>query len=291
MDDLCLPLSQSEAFERTCQSLNLPVQRIQTDAGTCLVQSRKIPLLGQFSLASRGPVSLSDTANPALIAMLRKTTGGPLIINAPHGASGLGGYRIARGAELALIDMQDEPAMRQRLHQKWRNQLKKAEQAPIRIVDQPLDARKHAWFLNAEQSQQKARGYRTYPAAFLLAYAAANRGQARLYTALSGTEPIAGMLVLKHGRMATYQAGVTTTAGRRYCAHNLLLWRIMTDLRRKGFERLDLGRADLSPGLSRFKQGAGATIETLPGSFLFHKWLPGQRLNRSDIPQNLSKAA
>ncbi len=291
MDDLCLPLTQSEPFERTCQRLGLPVQRIETDSGTCLIQSRKLPVLGRLSLASRGPVLRDADDDVGFMAELRKAVTGPLVINAPREAPRLGGMRIARGAELAIIDLLEAPAMRQRLHQKWRNQLKKAEQASLRIVDQPLDANKHAWFLGAEQDQQKARGYRTYPATFLLAFAAANKGQARLYTALSGTEPIAAMLVLKHGRMATYQAGVTTPEGRQHCAHNLILWQIMVDLQRKGFERLDLGRADLSPGLTRFKRGAGADIESLPGTYLFHKWLPGQRAERSSTRLELSNAA
>ena len=291
MEDLCLPLTQSEAFERTCRLLELPVQRIETDAGTCLVQSRQIPVLGRLSLASRGPILRRENGRHDLMAALRDAVSGPLVINAPLGASHLGGLRIARGAELAMIDLLGETAMRQRLHQKWRNQLKKAEQGPLRLVDQPLDPKKHAWFFQAEQDQQKARGYNSYPASFLLAFATANKGQARLYTALSGTDPVAGMLVLKHGRMATYQAGVTTPTGRKHCAHNLLLWRIMTDLQRKGFERLDLGRADLSPGLTRFKRGAGAEIEALPGTYLFHKWLPGQRRVRSQMPRDLAKAA
>ena len=272
MSDLVLPLTQSEAFERTCQALNLPVKRFETQDGTCLVQSRKLPVIGQFHLLSRGPTARTEEGVSTLLREVRRTLSGPLVVNVPSAAGKLGGLQIARGAELALIDLADEDTMRARLHQKWRNQLKKAERAPITMIDQPLEATRHKWFLEAEAAQQRSRKYRSYPAGFLLAYAKANQGQARLYTALENGEPIAAMLLLKHGRAATYQAGVTTDLGRKYCAHNGLLWKIMSDLGRRGFATLDLGRSDLNPGLRRFKTGSGARIQQLGGSMLFHSW-------------------
>lgn len=272
MSDLALPLTQSEAFERTFKALDLPVRRFEARDGTCLVQSRKLPLIGQFHLLSRGPTGRSAEEVTSLLREVRRSLSGPLVFNAPATFGNLGGLKIARGAELAVIDLIETDTMRARLHQKWRNQLKKAERAPITIVDQPLDATRHHWFLQAESAQQKARGYKSYPAAFLLAYAGSNPGQARLYTALENGEPVAAMLILKHGRAATYQAGVTTELGRKYCAHNGLLWKVMSDLSRRGFESLDLGRSDLNHGLARFKLGSGARVEQLGGSFLFHSW-------------------
>ena len=124
----------------------------------------------------------------------------------------------------------------------------------------------------------------------MLAYAAANKGQARLYTAMLDGRAVAARLVLKHGRMATYQAGVTSEEGRQHCAHNLLLWQIMSDLSRKQAAMLDLGRADLSDGLRRFKTGAGARIEHLPGTYLFHAWLPGPKRTGPTL-QRTSKTA
>lgn len=272
MTDLVLPLNQSDAFEQTCRKLDLPVQRVETTTGTCLIQSRKLPLIGQFHLVSRGPVAADAVEEAALLKDVRASVRGPLVVNATTRSDGRGGMRVASGAELAMIDLTDPDTMRARMHQKWRNQLKKSEKASITITDQPLDAARHSWFLDAEAAQQKSRKYRGYPPGFLLAYAAANEGEARLYTAGQNGEPIAAMLVLKHGLMATYQAGITTEAGRRYCAHNRLLWNIMCDLQRRGFAQLDLGRADLNPGLRRFKTGSGARSEQLAGSYLFHSW-------------------
>lgn len=283
MPDFMLPLTQSVEFERTCDALGLPVRRFETPNATCLVQSRRFPVLGAFHLISRGPVATGPCAASSLLNDVRRELSGPLVVNASFEAEKPAGMQIAKCAELALIDLKDSDTMRARLHQKWRNQLKKAERAPLTIVDQSLDAQRHQWFFNAEAAQQKSRKYRSYPAHFLLAYGRANKGQARLYTALENGDPVAAMLVLKHGRMATYQAGVTTDAGRRHCAHNLLLWTIKCDLGRRGVAQVDLGRADLNAGLRRFKLGSGAKLTPLGGTHLVHSWF-ARRRNAQQLP-------
>ena len=210
MDDLLTPLTQSVAFEKTCQSLGLSVQRIEGAGGTCLIQTRRLPLVGTFNLVSRGPIASDGETARGLLSEVRRQTKGALVINAAADVTRPGGVKLARGADLAMLDMTAPETMRARLHQKWRNQLKKAERADLTITDQPLNAKQHEWFLSSEAKQQKDRRYKSYPAGFLLAYAAANKGEARLYTASQNGSPVAGMLILKHGRMATYQAGVTT---------------------------------------------------------------------------------
>ena len=91
--------------------------------------------------------------------------------------------------------------------------------------------------------------------------------------------------------MATYQAGVTTEVGRRMNAHNLILWTIMTDLQKRRVRQLDLGRADLSDGLTRFKTRAGARIEPLPGTYLSvsRAWRRGDR-REIDVSKRASLA-
>lgn len=281
MTDLPLPLNQSHAFERTCVALGLQVKRFQTDAGTCLTQSRKLPIIGAFHLISRGPVAADQEGAAELLRVMRQTTRGPLVINAPAGLKSVRGIKVAGGADLAILDLCTPDQMRARMHQKWRNQLNKAERSPLRVTNEALNLEHHRWFLDAETAQQRSRRYKSYPTGFLLAYAATNPGEARMYTAKLDQTPVAGLLVLKHGLMATYQAGVTTPLGRQHCAHNLLLWRAMFDLQDQGVVQLDLGRSDLSLGLKRFKAGSGARIERLAGSFLSHSWLTRRELQPS----------
>lgn len=287
MNELSTPLTQSEAFEKTCQSLGLAVQRFETSRGTCLVQSRKLPLLGRINLISRGPIARDKGAAQELIEQARAEIRGPLFVNATSAPVQAGGFRLISGAELALIHLDQPDEMRARMGQKWRNQLCKAERSDLTILNQSLDAERHKWFLAAEAEQQRSQRYSSYPAGFLLAYAAANKGDARVFTAQLQGQSVAAMLMLRHGTMATYQAGVTTPEGRRHCAHNLLLWQMMCDHERHGGTILDLGRADLSPGLRRFKLGSGAETEHLAGTY----WMPSWRANRRGRKQGMKAAA
>ena len=274
MTDPILPLTQSEEFENACKALGLPIRRVENSLGSCLVQTRKLPMIGALNLISRGPVLNDPSALKPFLADVRSKLRGRLVLNAGAGAEKPGGLKFARGAELAILDIKPRDNARAALNQKWRNQLKKAEKSPLVILNQALNPHKHMWFFEAEKSQQKSRGYQNYPAPFLLAYAAANKGQARLFSAVIAGKPIAAMLVFKHGRMATYQSGVNTDEGRHFCAHNLILWNIICELKKRGIEQLDLGRADVSDGLKRFKLGTGARIETLGGSYFFPNILP-----------------
>jgi lipid II:glycine glycyltransferase (peptidoglycan interpeptide bridge formation enzyme) len=78
------------------------------------------------------------------------------------------------------------------------------------------------------------------------------------------------MLFLVHGSTATYHVGWTGDAGRCASAHNLLLWRAMEALQRRGVRRIDLGLLDTvnTPGLARFKLGAGRVPHRLGGTWL-----------------------
>ena len=83
-----------------------------------------------------------------------------------------------------------------------------------------------------------------------------------------GHTVIASVLFLLHGRSATYQIGWTSEAGRKYCAHHLLLWQCRDILSRYGIDQLDLGGIhDHNEGLSRFKKGTGAAPVTLAGHY------------------------
>ena len=88
MSEPAIPLTQSEAFERTCKTLGLPVKRIEAVEGSCLVQSRKLPVIGSFNLISRGPVLRPGASGEALMRRIGADIQGPVIINAPDGYEG-----------------------------------------------------------------------------------------------------------------------------------------------------------------------------------------------------------
>ena len=80
----------------------------------------------------------------------------------------------------------------------------------------------------------------------------------------------AAILLLRHGRTATYYIGYSDEIGRRNYLHNLLLWQGIEKLVADGVQWLDLGGIDgqRMPGVSRFKLGLGGTPTTLAGTYL-----------------------
>ncbi|SLN43901.1 FemAB family protein [Falsiruegeria litorea R37] len=175
----------------------------------------------------------------------------------------------ATTAELSLTG-----DLRAQLHQKWRNRLKHAEMQNLRVTRQNMPIDPAHWLLSADAAQQRTRRYRSWPAPLNCAFAKANPGQAKLFTAFAGKTPLAGLLLLRHGSVATYQIAHTTARGRHHSAQNLLLWCAMTWAARKDMQRLDLGliSTEDAPGLARFKLGTGAKPRKLGGTWIW--WPP-----------------
>lgn len=246
-------------------------------AGTALVLIRRWPLFGDFALLSRGPVWAAGVSaetraagTRALIRQLRtqvrgvmctpETDGGP----DPLEDSDL--LPMVTPGHVARLDLSTScKARRARLHGKWRNRLVRAEAAGLTVQQGALPADPDHWLLRQEAAQARARGYRRLPHAFTHAWTThGGRDATRLFTAHSSGTPVAGMLFLRHGASASYHIGWSGEEGRRLNAHTLLLWRAADWLAKKGHKQLELGTLDTegTPGLARFKLGAGA--EAIP---------------------------
>ena len=195
--------------------------------------------------------------------------------------AGLGAVPLISPARVALWDLNiDQDARRAGLHQKWRNRLNHAERQGLRVTRQNMPEDVNHWLLTADALQQQANRYKSWPAALTLAYAQANPGDAKLFQAFDGKDPVAAMLILRHGRGATYHISHATPRGKQLSAHNLLLWEAASWLSAKGCAQLDLGiiNTEDGAGLARFKLGTGARLHRLGGPWAY--WPPVRRLLR-----------
>lgn len=190
----------------------------------------------------------------------------------------LGALPLVTPAHVALLPLAPcQDTQRAGLHQKWRNRLNQAERqaktAALRISRQSMPLDPQHWLFNADQAQQRQRGYRSWPLALTLAYGQQNPGQAKLFQVFEGKTAIAGVLLLRHGAGATYHISHNSPRGKVLSAHNLLLWEAMTWAARNGCRHLDLGviNTEEAPGLARFKLGTGARLHRLGGTWLYHR--------------------
>jgi hypothetical protein len=275
---LCLPLPQSPEYARACEALGLKLRACKQESAGQLrlwwqVQSRKLGPFGRVDLVSRGPVAREpgDLAD-WLGRWQRWHDRRPLLLNA-DGMAGddlrsAGFWPLMTPATLAIVSLTTQAEMRKALHQKWRNRLNKAESSGLKVTRHAL-TRAH-WILHSELEQAQSKGYRSLPPAISAAYARANPGQAVVFEARFRGDIVGGLLVLRHGAMATWQMGHSTDEGRKLNAMNLLLWRAMCWLADEGHSCLDLGMINDQDarGMSHFKRGTGAQDHRLGGTWL-----------------------
>lgn len=192
---------------------------------------------------------------------------------------GEAGYtRRMEGYRTAWLDLAPDTAdLRAGLGQKWRNALNQAERNDL-VIETGI--RHLPWLIDVYQEHRSAHGY-TGPAPALLRLMAKVDGESgdgrplfSLYRACRKGQPLAGILLARHGKAATYLVAWNGREGRRRRANHLLLWRAMCDLRAEECRWLDLGGLPADPEsggmhpLSRFKLGTGARPSTLVGGYL-----------------------
>lgn len=160
---------------------------------------------------------------------------------------------------------QDEKLLRDN----WRQSLHKAQRAPLNVT---WDDQGHLvpWMCAQYAADKSAKGY-PGPSPRLLTLLSQEMiptrgmvvGQVRHETSLTpGSQIIAGVMLVCHGRSATYLAGWTGEMGREVSAHHLLLWQSLNMLKQRGIWELDLGgfNESTAQGVKLFKEGMGGTV-------------------------------
>ena len=187
----------------------------------------------------------------------------------------LGMRRMVTGYSTVWLDIRpEEDRLLSGLHGKWRNSLRSAERAGVRVeaADRNQVFEKSMTAYDQFRKKQRFIG----PPADLIRHirhasgASGKAANVRVWEATDDTKSVAGIAVIRHGASATYLAGWTSREGRRCNAHNLLLWQAIAELRKTGTNWLDLGGVDSqsAPGIARFKLGVGGELQTTTGTYL-----------------------
>ncbi|KPP84746.1 MAG: putative protein involved in methicillin resistance [Rhodobacteraceae bacterium HLUCCA08] len=272
--DIALPLQQHPLYLDAVAAIGGDAARIEVPGAAPVgLVRRRIGPLGTVALASRGPVWHACLTDRQAEALRGLRAAGLRIVTSEGGdeaALRRAGFRqILTPAHFAEWDLTgDAAARRAAMKGKWRNRLARAEEAGLTIRSDSWRGLPH-WLLDADAAQQRDRHYRALPRV-LLAAMARTRGAARVFEARHRGAIVAGLLVLRHGPVATYQTAWTGPEGRRLNAHSLLLARAADWLARHGHVRLDLGpvETERNPGLARFKLGTGARLRRGGGTWL-----------------------
>ncbi len=283
-------LQQDWAYGATMKLLGVPVLRalIEQDGtavGLAQFIVRSFGPAGALALCSRGPLwlhPLTGSDKAEVYRALRKTLplrGLRLVLVTPEDPAqadhGLKPWkRVVTGYTTVMLDL-SVPAeqWRARLDGKWRNRLVAAEASELTVHRIGTNPGQYRWLLDQEQAQRETKGLSGLPLAFYEPYIQSRRQASECVLSLRadlGRDRVAAMMFLLHGQAATYQVGWTHDPGRELSAHNLLLWRAMTELSARGIRVLDLGGINTgrSAGLARFKIATGGQVHPLAGTFL-----------------------
>jgi len=237
---------------------------------------------------NRGPCWVDEATDPALrraafaiIAREHRLAQGRLLFIAPNddfsdqALADLAalGYRRRRAQpwHSAWIDLRrPEAELSAALDGKWRNQMNSARRSGLQ-VETSRESAAIAWLVARHDEMKAQRGIGGPESALLLALAGAcGPGEdVVVLRASQGGEPVAGVLLVRHGTSATYLVGWNSLEGRRRNAGNLLLWQGLLELRQGGCQWLDLCGLDerRTPGITSFKRGLNGTEYRLAGEY------------------------
>ncbi len=168
---------------------------------------------------------------------------------------------LGKGYETIWLDLTPETdTLRGSMKSNWRNKLSKAERAGL-TVEWDHAGTHLAWLTAIYATDKDARGYGGPTPDLLRRYGPllAARGDLLLGRAILDGVPVAFVLLVRHGRSATYLAGWSSDQGRENAAHHLLLWEGACVLKQKGIKELDLGgiNDESAEGIKIFKEGLG----------------------------------
>ena len=259
-----IPLQQHPTYHRALTLIGADADYVD---GT-MVLRRRLPMLGQVALVSRAAeVPIDVLAQQARIVLINAETAEQAARLRAFGAVQIVTPRSI--AELALT--QSEADQRNLMHGKWRNRLVAAERANLCVDRRSFDPDGHGWLLQSDQDQQRRNGFRGWPPALTHAFASTNPTSTHVWTAYAQSKPIAAIMMLRHGAVATYHIGWSSDAGRNVHAHCALIWRASRWLAAQGHSLLDLGGIETqhAPGLARFKLGTGAVPRALGGTWVY----------------------
>lgn len=269
--------------------------------GMVQVMVRRLPMsLGGLAWINRGPLVQTGRDSAPVFAALRRYYGrrgfylriAPAVVDQPLPQ----GFRPTGrlGWASSLLDLTpDEEALRQGLHRKWRNHLSKGEREGPEVQGAEGDL---SDFLIGYARFLSERAVPTTVTPTLLAVLgrhSLDHLRPLAYVARRGETLMGGVLMASYGSGVEYLAGYSTDDGRRLGIGQLLLWRALLDMKRRGAKFLDLGGLDplrTPAGIQEFKNGVKGQPYRLPDEVDFLGSNPLAWLVRHKVAKSLALA-
>lgn len=150
----------------------------------------------------------------------------------------------------------------------FRNRSRTARRAgaTVRVAD---DAATYDWMIAHHLENMRDKGFRAVSAGFLRTLRdTLPEGGVSVFQLLVDGEAVAGMSVVRFGDDCEYHVGWFGAEGRRLNAGNALMWAVITEMKRRGCTRFDLGGMLDGSGYTQFKRSMRPAEYALAGDWL-----------------------
>lgn len=167
---------------------------------------------------------------------------------------------------LKLCKTEDE--LRKCLHSKWRNQLKAAESTDVAVCIS-TEPKELSQFLELHVQHKKEAHYEDSGDVITNGLIKSQALKA-YFVKDECAQVLAFVMFALHGKNATYYIGWNSEEGCRLNLNKLLLWNAVLDLKKRGYQWMDLGGIDFihTPGIAEFKMGTGCVYYEMAGEFI-----------------------
>jgi hypothetical protein len=170
-------------------------------------------------------------------------------------------YGEAETSRTMLVDLRHSlESIRQRLEQKWRNQLNRAERNALTILEPaPSDAFVLFGSLYGQMVERKGFSPPNLHQFERIQQRLPEHQRMKILICFEEDAPVAGIVASAIGNTGIYLLGATNEQGMKCKGAYLLQWRMMLWLKQQGVEFYDLGgiNPETNPGVYHFKRGIG----------------------------------
>lgn len=259
------------------------IRRGDIDRALVTVLEYRIMGLTVLSRINRGPVFLvSDATEDELaevLRLLRRTCRGLLMFAAPSISENETASRVMPragfvrwqklGWSSGRIDIsRPESEVFAGFAAPFRNRVRVGLKSSA-VVRASVDRGAYDWLLDRHVENMRDKAFKAFTPLQLQALRdAAMPGNVTVFRVFVDERPVAGMSVVRFGDTAEYHIGWFGPDGRAVNAGNLLMWRIIQELRLLGVKSFDVGGMRPGDGYTRFKQGMRPQLYTLSGDWL-----------------------
>lgn len=149
----------------------------------------------------------------------------------------------------------------------FRNRARASERAgaELRIAE---DAAGYEWMIARHIENMQAKNFRAANPRLLRGLREAAPGNVLVFQLLREGVPVAGMSVVRFGRVAEYHVGWFGPEGREVNAGNFLMWNVMREMRRRGVTVFDVGGLREGDGYTQFKRTMRPVEYELAGEWI-----------------------